>query len=109
MTTIGMLEGGMTVNDVAVSFGVHHMGVSTRLQGPLSQIRICQHPVDQNVLLLEKNVTSGSHQVVTAFYQQQGLSTEYGEQLESAYPHKQSTINLKLVVSNQEDHIKVWS
>jgi hypothetical protein len=30
------------------------------------------------------------------------LSTEYGDQLESA-------INLKLVVSNHVDHIKVWS
>jgi hypothetical protein len=63
-------------------------------------ITIGQVPVNQNVSLLEKNVTSGSQQVVTTSYQQQGLSTEYGEQLESAYPRKQSAINLKLVVSN---------
>jgi len=36
------------------------------------------------------NVTSGSQQVVTASYQQQVLSTEYGEQLESVYPRKHS-------------------
>jgi hypothetical protein len=37
------------------------------------------------------------------------LSTEYGKQLKTAYPRKQITINLKLVVSNQLDHIKVSS
>jgi len=63
----------------------------------------------QNVSLLEKNVTSGSQQIVTASYQQHGLSIEYGEQLESVYPRKQSAINFKLVFSIQEDHIKVWS
>jgi hypothetical protein len=33
-----------------------------------------------------------SHQVVTASNQQQGLPSEYGEQLESIYPRQQSTI-----------------
>jgi hypothetical protein len=56
------------------------------VSGPLAQLRIGQDPIDQNVSLLEKNVT-----------------------LESVYPRKQSAIDLKLVVSNQEDHIKVWS
>jgi hypothetical protein len=65
--------------------------------------------VGQNVSSLEKNVTAGTQQVVTASYQKQAFSTEYGEQLESVYPHKQSSINLKLVVLNQEDQIEVWS
>jgi hypothetical protein len=61
-----------------------------------------------NVPLIEKNATSGSQQVVTSF-QQQVLSTEYGEQLESVYPCKQFAIHSILVVSNQEDDIEVWS
>jgi hypothetical protein len=103
MTAIGILEGGMTVIDVAVSFGVHVQpyGGQHNVSGPLVQLRIGQDPVDQNVSLLEKNATSGSHQVVTTSYEQQGLSTEYGEQLEFAYPRNQFAINLKLVVLNQ--------
>ena len=66
-------------------------------------------PVGRNVSFLEKNVTAGSQQVVTASYQQQAFSTEYREQLESVYPHKQSARNLKRVVSNQEDQMEVWS
>jgi hypothetical protein len=76
--------------------------------GPLAQLRIGQYPVVQNLSLLEKNVTSESKQVVTTSYRQQGLSTEYREQLDSVYPRKQSVINLKLVVYNQEDLITVW-
>ena len=107
----GMLEGGMTVDGAAVSFGVHRTTIwrlaqRFRITGTVKNRTIS---VDQNFSLLEKNVTSRSQQVVTASYQQQGLSTEYGEQLESVYPGKQSVITLKLVVSNQEDHIKVWS
>ena len=100
----------MTVNYVAVSFGVHRTTIwrlaqRFRITGTVKNRTIS---VDQNFSLLEKNVTSRSQQVVTASYQQQGLSTEYGEQLESVYPGKQSVITLKLVVSNQEDHIKIW-
>ena len=73
------------------------------------QLRIGQDPVGQDFSLLERNVASGSQQVVTASYQHQELSTEYVEQLESIYPCKQSAINLMFVVSYQEDHIKVWS
>ena len=111
MTAFGMLEGGMTVNDVAVSFGVHLTTIWRLAQcfRTIGTAKDKQISVDQNVSLLETNVTSGSQQVVSASYQQQVLSTEYGGQLESAYPRKQSAINLRLVVSDQEDHIKVWS
>ena len=92
-----MLEDKMMVNDVAVAFDVHRTTIwmLAHVSRPLTQLRIGQDPVGQNVPLLEKNVTSGSQQVVTA-YHQQVLSTEYGEELESVYPCKQSAIHLKL-------------
>ena len=83
------------------------MEVSTMFQDHWRSLG--QDPVDQNVSLQEKNVTLGSQQVVTASYQQQVLSTEYGEELKSVYLRKQSAIHLKPVVSNQKDDIKVWN
>jgi hypothetical protein len=58
MTAIGMLAGEMNVNDVAVSFGVHRTTIwRLALFRTTVQLRIGQDPVDQNVSLLEKNVT----------------------------------------------------
>jgi hypothetical protein len=68
------------VNDVAVSFGVHRTTIWRLAQHFSTTGTVKDRPrsVDQNVSLLEKNVTSGSQQVGTTSYQQQGLSTEYG-------------------------------
>ena len=66
-------------------FTMQPYGGYHNVSGPLSQLRIGQYPVVQNLSLLEKNVTSGSQQVVTDSYQQQGLSTEYREPTGAPY------------------------
>jgi hypothetical protein len=87
--------------------GVHHTTIWRLAQRFRTTGTVKDRPRSggPKVSLLKKNVTSGSQQVVTASYQKQGLSIKYEEQLESVYPRK---INLKLVISNQENRLKVW-
>jgi hypothetical protein len=92
---IGMLEGRMTVNNVAVSFDVHRTTI-WRLAQPFPTNGTVKHrpksgrpkrltPREERYI----RITAGRGRFL------QELSTEYGEQLVSVYPRKQSTKNIK--------------
>ena len=79
---IGMLEGGMTVNNVAVSFDVHRTTI-WRLTQPFPTNGTVKHRPTSG---RPKRLTPGEERYIR-------ITAGRGEQLVSVYPRKQSTKN----------------
>ena len=90
----------MTVNDVAVAFGVHRTAICRLAQRFRTTGTVKDRPRSGRPKRLTPReeryikITAGRDRFLPATR----IATEYGEQLESVYPRKQSPINLKLVV-----------
>ena len=111
MTVIGMLAGGMTVNHVAVSFGVHRATIWRLGQ----HFRTTGTAKDRPRYGRPKRLTPREERYIriTANRDRFLLATRIVDRVrratEDRISTKQITINFKLVVSNQLDHIKLSS
>jgi len=110
MTAIGMLEGGMAVNDVAVSFGVHRTTIWRLAQ----RFRTTGTVKDRPRSGRPKRLTSREERYIriTAGRDRFLPTTRIVDKVRRASGVRisaQTVRNkLKACLSNQEDHIKVW-
>lgn len=109
MTAIGMLEDGMTVDDVAVSFDVHRTTILRLAQRFSTTDRV----KDMSRSGRPKRLTSREERYIriTAVRDRHLPATRIVDRVRGStgvYPRKQSAKILKVFVLNQEDHIKVW-
>ena len=110
MTAIGMLEGGMAVNDVAVSFGVHRTTIWRLAQRFRATGTVKDRPRSGRPKHLTPReeryirITAGRDRFLPATRIVDRVWRATGVRISAETVRNK----LKACLSNQEDHIKVW-